>query len=154
MWLDARTVLVGRGLRTNAEGAAQVSAILGDMGVEAIPVDLPWGAMHLMGVVRIANRDLAIAWPERLAVAAVEALRGRGYRVLFLPDAPTADRSTALNFVTLAPGRILMAEGYPVFERFFEKVGLACRTTPVAELRRAAGGIGCLTGILERARGD
>jgi hypothetical protein len=48
----------------------------------------------------------------------------------------------------------LMAEGYPVFERFFEKAGLACRTTPVAELRRAAGGIGCLTGILERAPGD
>jgi arginine deiminase len=68
MWLDARTVLVGRGLRTNAEGAAQVAAILGDMGVEAIPVDLPWGAMHLMGVLRIANRDLAIAWPGRLAV--------------------------------------------------------------------------------------
>jgi N-dimethylarginine dimethylaminohydrolase len=154
MWLDARTVLVGRGLRTGPEGAAQVAAILGDMGVEAIPVDLPWGAMHLMGVLRIANRDLAIAWPGRLAVAAVEALRGRGYRVLFLPDAPAADRSTALNFVTLAPGRILMAEGYPVFERFFEKAGLACRTTPVAELRRAAGGIGCLTGILERAPGD
>jgi hypothetical protein len=38
-------------------------------------------------------------------------------------------------------------------ERFFEKAGLACRTTPVAELRKAAGGIGCLTGILERARG-
>jgi hypothetical protein len=28
-----------------------------------------------------------------------------------------------------------------------------CRTTPVAELRKAAGGIGCLTGILERAPG-
>ena len=27
------------------------------------------------------------------------------------------------------------------------------RTTPVAELRKAAGGIGCLTGILERAPG-
>jgi N-dimethylarginine dimethylaminohydrolase len=152
-WLDARTVVVGRGLRTNAEGAAQVAAILGDMGVAAIPVDLPWGAMHLMGVLRIANRDLAIAWPGRLAVQAVEALRGRGYRVLFLPEAPAPDRSTALNFVTLAPGRILMAEGYPIFERFFEKAGLACRTTPVAELRRAAGGIGCLTGILERAPG-
>jgi arginine deiminase len=153
MWLDPATVLVGRGLRTNAEGLAQVSAILGEMGVEAIPVDLPWGAMHLMGTLRIADRDLAIAWPGRLAVAAVEALRRRGYRVVFLPDGPAAERTTALNFVTLGPGRILMAEGYPVFERFFEKVGLLCRTTPVAELRLAAGGIGCLTGIVERAPG-
>jgi N-dimethylarginine dimethylaminohydrolase len=153
MWLDARTVLIGVGLRTNAEGAAQVTAALGEMGVTAIQVDLPWGAMHLMGLLRIADRDLAIAWPGRLAVRAVEALRHRGYRVLFLPDGAAAERTTALNFVTLGPGRILMAEGYPVFERFFEKAGLACRTTPVAEIRKAAGGIGCLTGILERARG-
>ncbi|HEX2500037.1 MAG TPA: arginine deiminase family protein [Methylomirabilota bacterium] len=153
MWLDRTTVLVGRGLRTNAEGARQVASILGEMGVEAIPVDLPWGAMHLMGMLRIADRDLAIAWPGRLAVAAVETLRRRGYRVLFLPDGPAAERTTALNFVTLGPGRVLMAEGYLLFERFFEKAGLACRTTPVAELRKAAGGIGCLTGILERAPG-
>jgi arginine deiminase len=153
MWLDATTVLVGRGLRTNAEGLAQVAAILGEMGVEVIPVDLPWGAMHLMGMLRIADRDLAIAWPGRLAVAAVAALRRRGYRVLFLPEGTAAERNTALNFVTLAPGRILMAEGYSIFERFFEKAGLACRTTSVAELRKAAGGIGCLTGILERAPG-
>jgi N-dimethylarginine dimethylaminohydrolase len=153
MWLDPATVLLGRGLRTNAAGIQQVAATLGEMGVEAIAVDLPWGAMHLMGTLRIADRDLAVAWPGRLAVAVVEALRRRGYRVLFLPEAPAAERTTALNFVTLGPGRILMAEGYPVFERFFEKAGLACRTTPVAELRLAAGGIGCLTGILERAPG-
>jgi N-dimethylarginine dimethylaminohydrolase len=153
MWLDPMTVLVGRGLRTNAEGVRQVAATLGEMGVETIPVDLPWGAMHLMGTLRIAARDLAVAWPGRLAVAAVEALRRRGYRVLFLPEGPAAERTTALNFVTLGPGRVLMAEGYPVFERFLEKAGLACRTTPVAELRKAAGGIGCLTGILERAPG-
>jgi len=153
MWLDATTVLIGLGLRTNAEGAAQVAAALGEMGVAAIQVDLPWGAMHLMGMLRIADRDLAIAWSGRLASRGAEALRSRGYRVLFLPDGSGAERTTALNFVTLGPGRILMAEGYPVFERFFEKAGLACRTTPVAELRKAAGGIGCLTGILERARG-
>jgi N-dimethylarginine dimethylaminohydrolase len=109
--------------------------------------------MHLMGTLRIADRDLAIAWPGRLAIRAVEALRRRGYRVLLLPDGSAAERTIALNFVTLGPSRILMAEGYPVLERFFEKAGLACRTTPVGELRKAAGGIGCLTGILERARG-
>jgi N-dimethylarginine dimethylaminohydrolase len=153
MWLDATTVLIGLGLRTNADGAAQVAATLGEMGVSAIQVDLPWGAMHLMGTLRIADRDLAIAWPGRLAIRAVEALRRRGYRVLLLPDGSAAERTIALNFVTLGPSRILMAEGYPVLERFFEKAGLACRTTPVGELRKAAGGIGCLTGILERARG-
>ena len=109
--------------------------------------------MHRMGTLRIAAKDLAIAWPGRLAGAAIEALRDRGYRVLFLPEGPTSERTTALSFVTLEPGRILMADGYPVFERGFEKAGLVCRTAPVAELRKAAGGIGCLTGIVERAPG-
>jgi N-dimethylarginine dimethylaminohydrolase len=149
-WLDPETVLLGRGLRTNAEGAAQVAATLAELGVRSLLVDLPYGAMHLMGMLRFADRDLAIAWPGRLAVAAVEALGERGYRVLFLPEAPDVERTAALNFVTLGPRRILMAGGYPAFEAFYEKAGIACRTVAVDELRKAAGGIGCLTGILER----
>src|SRR5262249_57441531 len=131
----------------------KVGGAVREVGVEGIVVDMPGGTMHLMGMLRIPDRDLAIAWPGRLAVTAVEALRARGYRVLFLPEGATAERNTALNFVTLGPGRIMMAEGYPIFERFFEKAGIACRTTPVGELRKAAGGLGCLTGILERAPG-
>jgi N-dimethylarginine dimethylaminohydrolase len=153
MWLDARTALVGRGLRTNAEGSAQVAATLREMGVEAIAVDLPRGAMHLMGLLRIVDRDLAVAWPGRLAAAALEALRARGHRVLALPEAPVAERATALIFVTLGPRRILMAEGYPPFRQAFTEAGIECLATPVGELRKAAGSIGCLTGIVERAAG-
>ena len=151
-WLDAETVLVGRGLRTSAEGAAQVAATLAEMGVRTLQVDLPYGAMHLMGMLRVADRDLAIAWPDRLAVAAVKALRERGYRVLFLPETTAAERNAALNFVTLGPRRILMTEGCPAIQAWYEEAGIECRTVPVDELRKAAGGIGCLTGILERDR--
>lgn len=48
-----------------------------------------------MGMLRIADRDLAVAWPGRLAVEAVEALRARGYRILVLPEAPDAARGAA-----------------------------------------------------------
>lgn len=150
MWLDASTVLVGRGMRTNAEGAAQVTATLMEMGVTAIEVDLPFGTMHLMGMLRIAGPDLAVAWPGRLATAAVEALRARGYRVLLLPEAPDADRNAALNFVTLGPGRILLAAGFPMIQDFYARGGIACLSVATDELRKAAGGIGCLTGVLER----
>ena len=60
-WLDPETVLIGRGLRTNGAGADQLRALLEEMGVSVITVDLPAGAMHLMGLLRIADRDLAIA---------------------------------------------------------------------------------------------
>lgn len=149
-WLDEGTVLLATGLRTNAEGAAQVAATLGDLGVEVVDAGLPYGAMHLMGTLRFAGPDLAIAWPGRVPFAAVEALRQRGYQVLFMPDEGAASRRIALNFVTLGPRRILMAAGNPVSRRFYEGAGMVCCEVEVDELAKAAGGIGCLTGILWR----
>jgi N-dimethylarginine dimethylaminohydrolase len=149
-WIDSQTVLLATGLRTNDSGAAQVASLLHEMSVEVIPVGLPYGAMHLMGQLRFAGRDLAVAWPGRVPYAAVEALQTRGYSVLFLPDEGEAERGMALNFVTLGPREILMAAGNPVSQAFYEDAGITCRTVQVGELIKAAGGIGCLTGILER----
>ncbi len=149
-WIDESTALLATGLRTNRQGAAQVTALLREMGVEVVPVGLPYGAMHLMGTLRFADRDLAIAWPGRAPYAAVEALRARGYTVLLAPPGEELTRRMALNFVTLGPRHILMAANCPVTQRFFEEAGIRCRATPVDELVKAAGGIGCLTGILAR----
>ena len=153
-WIDPQTVLLATGLRTNTEGAAQVAATLGELGVQVIPAGLPYGTMHLMGVLRLADRDVAIAWPGRVPYAAVDALRTRGYTVLFLPAPAAAERRVALNFVTLGPRRILMAAGHPNSKAFFEDAGIDCQTVEVDELAKAAGGIGCLTGILEREQQD
>jgi N-dimethylarginine dimethylaminohydrolase len=150
-WLDEGTVLLATGLRTNPEGAAQVASLLHEMGVEVVQVGLPYGAMHMMGTLRIADRDLALAWPGRVPYAAVEALRKRGYRVLFLPDRDELRDGMALNVVTLGPRRLLMAAGNPVTRSFYEAAGIECVAIAVDELAKAAGGIGCLTGVLERA---
>jgi N-dimethylarginine dimethylaminohydrolase len=149
-WIDPETVLLATGLRTNAAGAAQVTSFLEETGVKVIPVGLPHGAMHLMGTLRFPDRDLAIAWPGRVPYAAVQALRARGYTVLFLPDEGEAERRMALNFVTLGPRRILMAAGNPITQKFYEQAGIVCHTVEVDELLKAAGGIGCMTGVLER----
>lgn len=149
-WIDPQTVLLATGLRTNSEGAAQVSSLLREMGIEVIQVGLPYGAMHLMGTLRFAARDLALAWPGRVPYAAVEALRRRGYIVLFLPDDRAAMQSAAFNFVTLGPRRILMPAGNPTTEAFYREAGLHCITVEVDELIKAAGAIGCMTGIVAR----
>lgn len=152
-WLDERTVLLATGMRTNSQGAAQLTALLHEMDVEVVPVGLPYGAMHLMGQLRFTDRAQAIVWPGRVPYTAVEALRARGFSVLILPSEREAEHGMALNFVTLAPGQILMAAGNPHTQRFYEDAGIACHTVKVDELVKAAGGIGCLTGILEREIG-
>lgn len=150
MWLSSDSMLVADGLRTNPQGRTQVAATLAEMGIETLPVGLPYGAMHLMGALRIVARDLAIAWPGRVPFAAVRALRQHGATIHFLPDESEALHGFALNFVTLGPRKILMAAGNPVTRRFYESLGIECVTVAVDELTRAAGGIGCLTGVLER----
>jgi N-dimethylarginine dimethylaminohydrolase len=86
MWLDPETALIGRGLRTNDAAIAQISGVLTEIGVETVAVDMPFGTMHLMGMLRIVDRDLAIAWPRRTPHAAVTALRDRGYDVAFVDE--------------------------------------------------------------------
>lgn len=152
MWLDPKTAIIGRGLRTNDEAIEQIASILADMGVDLIDVDMPVGTMHLMGMLRFLDKDLALAWPVRLVHRAVDALRERGYRVVFFPDEKEARDGMAFNLVNLGPGKVLMATGNPITERFFIELGVECITTPVDELAKAAGAIGCLTGILERAK--
>jgi len=150
LWLDAATVLIGRGLRTNDAGIGQIARCLAEQGVTVLAVDLPFGTMHLMGMLRIADRDLAIAWPRRTPHAAVLALRARGVEVAFLPAEDEAQANRALNFVTLGPRRILMVAGNPATQAFYEGLGIAVTAVETDELAKAAGAIGCLTGILAR----
>jgi N-dimethylarginine dimethylaminohydrolase len=149
-WLDQRTILVGRGLRTNSEAIEQITRVLNEMDVQVVPVDLPVGTMHLMGILRFLAHDLVLAWPYRLAWRAVEAIKKHGYQVRYIPDEAEASHGGALNFVTLGPKEVLMAAGNPITQAFLESLGVICHTVEVAELHKAAGGIGCLTGVIER----
>jgi N-dimethylarginine dimethylaminohydrolase len=120
------------------------------MDVETIIVDLPPGTMHLMGQLRFADRDLAIGWENRLSDATFRALEAHGYHLALLPDEAEAVRGMALNFVTLGPRHILMPAGNPITQAFYEGLGITCQSVQIDELIKAAGGIGCLTGILHR----
>jgi N-dimethylarginine dimethylaminohydrolase len=150
MWLNERTAMIGRGHRTNQEAITQITALLAEIGCETIAVDLPYGTMHFMGMLRIADRNLAICWPRRTPLATAKALFDRGYEVVCPPYEDNADSYRAMNFVTLGPRKIMMAAGLPKFQSFFENVGIECIAVPTDELSKAAGNIGCLTGVLSR----
>ncbi len=150
LWLDAETALIGRGHRTNQQAIDQISALCSEIGVNLVAVDMPYGTMHLMGMLRIVDENLAIAWPRRTPHAAVALLRDRGYQVEFLPDGDAAQNNRAMNFVTLAPRRILMPGGNDSTRTWYESLAIEVLETPMFELRKAAGAVGCLTGIVAR----
>ena len=88
--------------------------------------------------------------PPDEAAAAVEAA---GLTLHFIPDETEAREGFSLNVVTLGPGKILMPRGNPISQAFYERLGVECVTLPAQELGKAAGSVGCLTGVLERAKG-
>ncbi|HKY94140.1 MAG TPA: hypothetical protein VJL84_02495, partial [Kiloniellales bacterium] len=150
IWVDRRTALIARGLRTNQAAIEQIGALLARMGTTLIPVDLPFGTMHLMGLVRIFDGDLACAWPRRTPFAVVETLRAAGYRVAFLPEEASPSQNVGFNCVTLGPKKILMVANHPQTQDFLAGLGLDITALEADELAKAAGAIGCLSGIVAR----
>jgi arginine deiminase len=150
LWVDRRTALLSCGVRTNEDGARQVENLLRSMEVEVVRAALPVGAMHLLGTLNILGPDLALAWPGAAPYAAVQLLRQRGFRVLYLPDQAERESGMSLNLVTLRPYQVLMPAGCPRTRTLLESAGVTCLETDVSELIKAEGAIGCSTGILWR----
>jgi len=150
MWIRPDIAIVGRGLRTNEEGQRQVTKVLENMGATVANVDMPVGTMHLMGMLRFLDKDLAIGWPLRLVYAGADALASSGYEIVYLPDSEEALAHSGFNFVTISPREIVMPAGNPNLQLFLENLHIKCHTVDVSELCKAAGAIGCLTGVLHR----
>jgi len=149
-WIDEDTVMIATGHRTNHEALWQLTALFDEMDVDVVHVGLPYGSMHLMGTLRIVDKDLALCWPGRVPYDAVAELRDRGFSVYFLPDLDEAVKGMPLNFVTLGPRRVLMPGGNPVSEAFYSDLGVEYHTVLIDELIKAAGAVGCLSGVLTR----
>ncbi len=152
MWVDSTTAVISRGLRTNQAAIDRITTLLAEMGITTMAYDMPWGTMHLMGMFRIVDKDLAFIWPRRTPHALTELLAYKGYRVMALPDVTEAETNMAFNFVVLGPRKIMIAEKNPKSLAFYTGLGLECVTVSVDELRKANGAMGCMTGILCREK--
>jgi N-dimethylarginine dimethylaminohydrolase len=152
LWIDPATILIGVGLRTNSEAVSQIKQILSRMNVEVIEVDLPVGTMHLMGILRFLDDRSVLTWPYRLGWRAQNALIDRGYKICTIPNIEEADQKGGFNFVTIGPKEIVLAANNPDLQRFLEDQGVICHCVNMNEFQKAAGGIGCLTGVLERVK--
>jgi len=154
LWLNPKTVLIGCGVRTNREGAAQLGWLLERMGVRIETVNLTQAAMHLMGQLRFLDEHRVVLWRSCSDPQYGDLLKRNGFEVFDVPDEEECRGRMALNFVTVAPSEVVMPDGCPHMRSFLENLGVNCHTVEVDELAKAAGGIACLTGILKRDMPD
>jgi dimethylargininase len=151
LWLDADTLLVGRGYRTNAAGVDALRAALPD--VEIVEFDLPHyhGAaevMHLLSLVNLAAPDLAVVYLPLAPVRLVQLLAERGIRIVEVPD--DEFESMGPNVLALEPGVVIALERNRETQRRLERLGVEVLTYEGTELSKGDGGPGCLTRPLLR----
>ena len=155
LWLDERTVAVGHGKRTNADGIHQFEDVLGDWPGELIVVPLPddpgpHDVMHLMSFVSPVDRDLAVVFSPLLPDAFRTFLLDRGYRLIEVP--PDEYDTMGTNVLALGPRDCLMVEGNPRTRAALERAGARVRVYDGVEISlKGGGGPTCLTRPLARS---
>lgn len=155
VWLDARTLLVGNGYRTNAAGIQQIRGFLAAKGVEVLTAPLPYGpgpsaCLHLMSLISLLDEKTALVDLPWLAVETVELLKARGYRFVEI-DASERD-TLACNVLSLGAGRLLAIEENRRTNQKLRAAGFDVRTFAGSEICiNGSGGPTCLTRPLLRA---
>jgi N-dimethylarginine dimethylaminohydrolase len=154
LWLDAKTLVIGHGYRTNAAGIAQMRALLAPKGVEVLSAPLPYGAgpsqcLHLMSLISLLDERTALVDLPWLAVETVELLKARGFRFVEIDD---SERDTlACNVLALGGKRLLAIEENRKTNDRLRAEGFDVRTFPGSEICvNGSGGPTCLTRPLLR----
>jgi N-dimethylarginine dimethylaminohydrolase len=152
-WLDATTLLAGVGYRTNSWGVSQLRELLGpDIHVHAFDLPHLHGAdecLHLMSLVSMLDRDLAVGYRPLMPVRLVQLLHHRGVEIVDVPDEEFSTMGP--NVLALAPRVGLALEGNPETRGRMEAAGVEVRTYAGNEIsRKGDGGPTCLTRPLAR----
>jgi N-dimethylarginine dimethylaminohydrolase len=158
VWLDERTLAVGEGYRSNAEGIRQLRELLGADVDEVRAVPLPhWkgpdDVLHLMSLISPLDHDLAIVHSPLLPVPFRQWLRARGIGLIEVP--PSEHETLGCNVLAVAPRVCVILEGNPETRDLLERAGCEVHSFAGEEIaKKGAGGPTCLTRPLLRETGE
>jgi dimethylargininase len=158
VWVDAKTLAIGRGVRSNQAGIEQMQEILKPLGVTVLGFDLPlWqgeeACLHLMSVISPLADDLALVHAPLLPAAFYMLLKERGIRLIVAPaEEFTASNGLNLNVLPTSPKHVIMVDGFPLTKAAMEAEGCVVETFEADALCIACeGGPTCLTRPVLRA---
>ncbi|GLC87446.1 dimethylarginine dimethylaminohydrolase family protein [Lysinibacillus piscis] len=149
VWLDDRTLAVGRGYRTNDEAIRQLKDMTADMVDEFIVVQLPHDlgeaeCLHLMSFISMVDKDLAVVHSRLMPVFFRQLLLARGIQLV---EVPKEEYDTlGCNVLALAPRLCVIPSGNPVTKQQLEAVGASVYEYKGDEITvKGTGGPTCLT---------
>ena len=149
VWIDERTVAVGEGYRTNAEGIRQLESILKPFIDMVITVPLPhWtgpsDCLHLMSNISPIDTDLFLVYSRLIPVSFRQYLLARGIKLVEVPDQEYG--SMGCNVLAISPRKVIMISNNPVTQKRLEEEGVEIHIYDGSEISiKGAGGPTCLT---------
>ncbi|WP_285399088.1 arginine deiminase family protein [Lysinibacillus sp. fls2-241-R2A-57] len=149
VWLDDRTLVVGRGYRTNDEAIRQLKDMTADIVDEFIVVQLPHDlgeaeCLHLMSFISMVDKDLAVVHSRLMPVFFRQMLIDRGIQLVEVPK----DEYDALgcNVLALAPRVCIIPNGNPMTKQQLLEAGATVYEYKGNEITvKGTGGPTCLT---------
>lgn len=157
VWLNQRTLIVGRGFRTNRQGIEQLRVLLEPTGVVVQAFDLPVysgadACLHLMSLISMLDHDLALICKSLLPAAFYQMLLEQGVQLLDAPmDEFEASNTLSLNVLAVKPRHGIMVAGLPGTKLLLEDAGCTIDTFNGDSLCiKCEGGPTCLTRPLLR----
>ena len=154
LWIDEKTVAIGRGYRTNDEGIRQFKELTKDIIDEYIIVPMPHGdgedcCLHLMSIISFVDTDKAVVYSKYMPVFFREYLIEKGITLIECGDEEYDYLGT--NVLCVAPGKCITIAGNPEITAKMRNAGIDVTTYEGKELSyRGTGGPTCLTCPLYR----
>lgn len=154
VWLDEQTLAVAQGYRTNEKGIRQLKELTGDIVKEFIVVPLPHAGgpmecLHLMSIISLIDKDLAVVYSRYMPVFFREILVQRGIRLIETDEGEY--NTLGSNVLALAPGKCLYLSGNPKTKKKMEAAGVEVIEYEGSELSlKGTGGPTCLTCPVKR----
>ena len=145
-------MLIGRGFRTNTNGAEQVKDILHSIGVKCYIFDLPFyqgrnACLHLMSLISMVDTKSALVFKPLLPVGLWKLLVKRNINIISTPEREFHQSDTlSTNVLALAPGECLMLNNLPETEKVLKNAKVKVTTFQAPALCIGCeGGPTCLT---------
>ena len=154
VWLDAKTLLIGHGYRTNQAGIDQIRALLTQHGVDVFSFDLPHyegpgAVLHLMSVLSPIAHNKAVVYEPLAPVRLLQFLESRGISWFTVSEKEMLTQGA--NILTIRPNVVVLAAGNPEIEGKLREGGVEVHVFAGNNVAvKGDGGPTCLTAPLLR----
>ncbi|WP_186668178.1 dimethylarginine dimethylaminohydrolase family protein [Sporosarcina sp. BP05] len=149
IWLDDKTLVVGRGYRTNDEAIRQIKEMTARLVEEFIVVQLPHDqgeeeCLHLMSFISMVDHDLAVVHSRLMPVFFRQLLIERGIQLIEVSEEEY--HTLGCNVLALAPRVCMMVTGNTTTKQKLIDAGATVYEYKGEEISvKGTGGPTCLT---------